>query len=340
MGVLKKIVIGLVILVVALVVIAFLLPGKVHVERSVVISARPATVFALVNGFRRFNEWSPWAAMDTAARYAYQGPVTGVGAKMSWVGNPKTVGTGSQSVLACRPYEMVRTALDFGRQGKATADFTLKPEGQGTRVTWGLDTDLGMNPIARYFGLMFDSMVGKDYERGLAGLKALAEQQPKTDFSDLVVEETEVQPVTVAYVATRSSQDSRDISARIATSYARIGGFMGANGLKQAGPARIINTMWDQKGYLFDAAIPVDREPAQAVPDNSPVKVKKTYAGRALKVVLKGPYSGMPAIYEKLMAYAEVCGYQSAGPTWDEYISNPADTPEAELTTNIYMPVK
>ena len=73
------------------------------------------------------------------------------------------------------PDSKVETALDFGDQGTATATFDLEPEGSETKVTWGFSTDLGFNPVARYFGLMFDSWIGADYEAGLANLKALVE---------------------------------------------------------------------------------------------------------------------------------------------------------------------
>jgi effector-binding domain-containing protein len=68
--------------------------------------------------------------------------------------------------------------------------------------------------------------------------------------------------------------------------------------------------------------------------------VKPTYGGDALEVVFKGPYGGMPPSYAKLHAYMAARGYESAGPPWDEYVSDPGTTPEAELITNIYQPVK
>jgi hypothetical protein len=74
------------------------------------------------------------------------------------------------------PDRKVATALDFGEMGTASAAFLLDPRGAETGVTWTLDTDLGMNPIARYFGLGMDGIIGKDYEKGLAALKAAAEK--------------------------------------------------------------------------------------------------------------------------------------------------------------------
>ena len=69
MAILKKIVLALVVLIVLLAAIGMMLPRNVHVERSIVIDAPPATVFALVDGYKQFNKWSPWAALDPNAKY-------------------------------------------------------------------------------------------------------------------------------------------------------------------------------------------------------------------------------------------------------------------------------
>ncbi|MCX6550351.1 MAG: SRPBCC family protein [Acidobacteria bacterium] len=166
-------------LLVILVVVAFLLPRTVHVDRSITINAPRTTVFAQVNSFATFNKWSPWFELDPKAKYTFDGPVSGVGARMTWVGDPGTLGSGSQVITASQPEERVASDVDFGQGGLAKQVITLADSGTGTRVTWGIDVDLGMNPVSRYFGLMFDKMIGKDFEKGLAGLKAYAEGLPK-----------------------------------------------------------------------------------------------------------------------------------------------------------------
>jgi len=337
---LKTIAIIVVILLVLLLGVGMLLPRHSHVERSIVIEAPRATVFALVDGFKQFKKWSPWAALDPNATYTLEGPEFGVGAKQSWVGDPKTVGSGSQEIVATQPGESVTSRLEFGEEGPATARFTLVPEAGGTRVTWSLDTDNGPGPIGRWFGLMIDHWVGPDYEKGLVNLKALAEKLPKADFADLTVTAVDAAPMTVAFVASQSSKDTAEIGEAIGAAYTKIVAFMKTEGLEQAGPPITINTRWDDTGYGFDAAIPVDRAPAREIPADSPVKVKRTYAGKALKIVFKGPYGGMPPSFAKLTAYMAARGYEPAGPPWDEYVSDPGTTPEVELTTNIYQPVK
>ena len=340
MGILVKIVVALIVICLLLAGVGMLLPRQAHVERSIVIDAPRATVFALVGGFKQFNKWSPWAALDPNAKYTYEGPEFGVGAKHSWVGDPKTVGSGSQEIVEIEPLERVRMRLEFVDQAPASVQFALAPEADGTQLTWSLDTDMGAGPVGRYFGLMMDRWVGRDYEKGLANLKTLAESLPKADFADLAVEVVDARPVTVAYVQAQSSKDIKEIGAAIGAAYGKVGAFMKANGLKQAGAPITIDTRWDDTGYGFDAAIPVDKTPEKEIPAASPVKVKSTYSGRALKVVMKGPYAGMPKTYDKLHAYMAARGYESAGSPWDEYVSDPGTTPEVDVVTNIYQPVK
>lgn len=174
----KKLFGGLIAVILFILVVGLLLPSKVHVERSIVINAPPSTVFALINDFRKFNLWSPWAKLDPNTQYTFSGPDSGVGAKMAWHSENRDVGSGQQQILASTPDQHIQTALNFGDMGTAFATFDLAATDAGTRVTWGFDNDNGYNIIGRYFGLMMDKMIGPDFERGLANLKTLAESTP------------------------------------------------------------------------------------------------------------------------------------------------------------------
>ena len=178
MKVLKGLLYGAVGLVALLLLVGVFLPTSVHVERSISTTASTATVFGIVNGFGRFNEWSPWFDLDPQTRYTYSGPANGVGARMEWASAKPEVGAGSQEIIAVEPGRSVTTQLDFGPQGKATARIEVVPEGSGARITWGFDTSFEGNFLGRYFGLFFDRLIGADYEQGLARLKAVAEATP------------------------------------------------------------------------------------------------------------------------------------------------------------------
>jgi len=176
---LLRIVVALVILLVALAAIGLIfLPRNVMVSRSVVIDAPPAIVWSYVSDLRRFNDWSAWARIDPeGTEYVFEGPEIGVGQIMRWSSAHENVGSGTQEVTAIDPGRSIETSLDFGEMGTAEANLTLTPNNGSTEVTWGFRTDLGINPVARWFGLFFDRWVGNDYEKGLANLKKLAEDQ-------------------------------------------------------------------------------------------------------------------------------------------------------------------
>jgi uncharacterized protein YndB with AHSA1/START domain len=181
MKLLKGIFFAAVALVGALLVVGLFLPTSAHVERSIVTSAAPDTVYGIASGFGRFNEWSPWFELDSQAAYTYSGPASGVGARMAWTSDKPDVGSGSQEIVAVEPGRKVTTRLDFGEQGQATSTLTIEPDGAGSRVTWAFDTSFEGDFLGRYFGLLFDRWIGAGYEKGLARLKAVAEAAPAAD---------------------------------------------------------------------------------------------------------------------------------------------------------------
>lgn len=185
MRVLKSIFFALATIVILLVVIAFILPQHIHVERDIVIAAEPEEVYAQVNNPKSFNLWSPWAKLDPNTQYTYTGPESGTGASMSWASENPNVGSGSWTITDAVDNESIKMDLDFGSQGDATSTFDLVPANSGTRITWGFDMDAGFNPMNRWFGLMMDDWIGAEYEKGLAALKALVEKsQTESGVSD------------------------------------------------------------------------------------------------------------------------------------------------------------
>jgi hypothetical protein len=174
MRLIGRFIVALVILTAIFVGVGLILPGAVHVQRSTVIAAQPAQIFPYLNNPRKFNEWSPWAARDPATQYTFTGPDEGVGATMTW--QSEQMGAGRHAIVVSQPGEKVVTDLEFGAMGSAQASFLLIPEEGKTRVTWTLDSALPFQPLARWFGLVFPWMIGKDYDDGLARLKALVEK--------------------------------------------------------------------------------------------------------------------------------------------------------------------
>lgn len=336
----KKVGIVILLLLAAFVVTGYLLPKQVHIERSITVN-RPATMmFEILNSYRYFNEWSPWADRDTNAEFVISGPESGVGARMSWIGDPHLVGSGWQEIIASKPYEQINIKLDFDAQGIADTGFKLVSEGDATRITWFFDSDLtaGVNFLdsflARYFGLLFDRWVGGDYELGLANLKQFAESLAVADFSQIEIERVSVTAQNILYVTTSSSQDPADIAQAMAAAYAEISAFMHASDVSMDGSPMAITRAWEEGRYQFDAAIPVDFVPAEL---NGNINAGLSPAGAAVRAVHHGAYDQMMPTYEKLTAYMSAHGLSRGTASWEHYISDPGTTGQQDMLTYIYI---
>jgi hypothetical protein len=176
----KKILIGLAVVLVVLVLVIALQPSHYRVERSAMMNAPAAVVFAQVNDFHKWNAWSPWAKIDPAMKQTFEGAPAGNGAVYAWAGN-KDVGEGRMTITDSHPNDLIKIKLEFIKPFAATnaTDFTFKPQGDQTAVTWTMSGD--NNFIGKAFSLFMnmDKMIGSDFERGLAQMKSVAEAAPK-----------------------------------------------------------------------------------------------------------------------------------------------------------------
>jgi uncharacterized protein YndB with AHSA1/START domain len=164
------------VIVVALLGFAATKPDTFRIERSASIKAAPEVIFAHLNDFRSWGSWSPWEKLDPALQRTYSGAAIGAGAVYAWKGNSE-VGAGRMEITESSPSSTIIIKLDFIAPFEAhnTAEFTLKPEGDATTITWAM---VGPNQfLGKVMSIFFDmdSMVGKDFEAGLANLKNVAE---------------------------------------------------------------------------------------------------------------------------------------------------------------------
>ena len=152
-------------------------PDNFRVERSVTIKAPPEKIYPYFDDFNRWAAWSPWEKLDPAMKRSFSGPPAGKGSVYSWEGNSK-VGEGRMEILESSPSSKLLIKLDFIKpfEGHNTTEYTLVPSGGMTQVTWAM---YGPAPyVSKLMGVFvsMDSMIGKDFEAGLANLKAAAEK--------------------------------------------------------------------------------------------------------------------------------------------------------------------
>lgn len=156
-------------------------PDSFSISRSVSIAAAPDKIFPLINNLHGFNRWNPFLEPDPAIKIAYRGPDSGKGAAHDWDGNSQ-VGKGSVEITESSPPSKIVMKLDMLKPMKAhnRVEFKLEPAGNGTQVTWTMS---GEQPfLAKLMSVVIDcdKMVGGSFEKGLAGLKAIAEKQVLT----------------------------------------------------------------------------------------------------------------------------------------------------------------
>jgi hypothetical protein len=172
----RKILVGVVTVVVVLAIFIALQPGSYRVVRSATIAVTPAEVFAQVNDFHNWEAWSPWAKLDPACKNTFEGASAGTGAVFVWNGNDK-VGEGRMTLLESRPDELICIKLDFIRPFASTCavEFAFQPQGKETKVTWSMNGEKNFLSKAFCLFMDMDKMLGGDFEKGLAQMKAVAE---------------------------------------------------------------------------------------------------------------------------------------------------------------------
>ncbi len=174
---LSYIAVVLVVVIAGILIFAATKPDSFRVQRSASIKAPPAKIFALINDLHSHTAWSPWEKKDPAMKRTHSGTASGKGAVYEWDGN-KDIGAGRMEIADSSPPNRLVLKMDFIRPFEAhnIAEFTLEPKGDTTYVTWAI---YGPSPyMSKLMSIFFsfDKLIGKEFESGLANLKAITEQ--------------------------------------------------------------------------------------------------------------------------------------------------------------------
>jgi len=297
--------------IVVLLLIGLFLPGggHGHVERSIIIERPPSHVFDVLNSFKRFNEWSPWAKKDLAASYTFEGPEAGQGALMAWSGN-EAVGAGRFEIIESTPTSLVKMVQRVTNGRTGTVTFDIGTTDLGVKVIWKYDVELGGNPIERIKGKYLDSSIGGDYQYGLMRLKALIESSAYArDYSDITITPLDLVSAPAlkhaGLVEVYSSTDFPDLNAGVADSMGKLQAFVDRNKLLVTGPAQIHVTLRERYRLGYFVVLPVDRND---VPMRDEIEAAETLGGQVLVAEHVGERRKSNVTFEKLQAYASING--------------------------------
>lgn len=175
----RKIFIALIAIIILFLIVVATRPSDFRVERSATIAAAPGALFEQVNDHHKFAVWNPFLKVDPNVKNTYSGPESGVGAVCSWDGNDD-IGAGSSTIIESKPGELVRMRMDWKRpmEGTSIVEFSFKPEGGKTVVTWAMYGPQNFMGKAISLFMSCEKMVGPQFEQGLANLEKITTHTP------------------------------------------------------------------------------------------------------------------------------------------------------------------
>jgi hypothetical protein len=326
---------------IALVVAGLVLPSRITVERSTVVERPAVIVFTLLDGFTSWTDWSPWAARDSSIVVSRAGPRRGVGARLDWVGDPGKAGLGFQEILESDPAGRLRLRMVQGAQGEASLEYVVTGDALGSRVTWRFEMDLAPDEgfpgpfIGRYYGWFLARWVAADFERGLERFKTFAESLPPADFTLAEITQVRVEPTPVARVTGLRADTPEGVAEVVADAFGAISAWALRHDVDVLGQPFIITRRLESGAEVHEAAIPVRR--GLPAPEEGRVGYGETPSGDAACVLHRGSPFETLGSYEQLSAWIRAHGFETTGVSWEHYLSDPASTPASSASLEICM---
>jgi effector-binding domain-containing protein len=328
----RRILLALLALILVLVVVGFLLPRHVHVERSLTMKAPKVVLFEQVNSFRNWARWSPWFQIDTAMKVSYSGPEAGTGANISYKSDNSEVGNGQLTITNSSAYDSISVEMDFMENGKASGKFTFAGSDSGTLVKWMMESDLGNNPVSRWFGLFMDKMVGNDFEKGLSNLDKLT---AAFQIQGPQVQEKEVPAQIILSI--RDTCSPATISSKLGVFYGKISERIKDKKLTMSGAPFSIYHSYTPQSFDMEAGLPVNA----MIESSNDIICREIPAQKTVMVSFFGPYEKTAIAYEKIEKYIKDKQLTIAGSPWEVYITDPQTEPDtSKWQTDIYYPIK
>lgn len=314
-------------------------PEDMHCERTKVISAPPAEVFAVVNNTKQFKMWSPWHKKDTNTAYVYSGPDAGKGAKFTWKSSNGEVGYGIWEIVNAVPNERVDIQFTYEDYPPTPAGYILKPVGTDkTEVTWFMDGAKATNPWSKFRGMLMKYFVGKDYEQGLEDLDAYMKTKPVVPGAAPAVagrvEKVGVEDFKGGYVlGIRGVTSASEIGATLGQRYAEIGMYMKTKNLTMAGAPCAMYHTWDGKSTDMEACIWIDKSDK----GSGHIMGMTAPAGKVVVADYYGPYMGSVAAHNAIADWAKQNNIVLMASPWEEYVTDPmVEKDPMKVHTRVY----
>lgn len=327
----KKVLIGLLVIVGLFLVASALAPSNVKVERTMVMEASASDVFHHINSLQNWGTWSPWSKLDPSIdEGGFEGPESGVGNKHCWDSEHEHVGKGCQTIMEVVENEKLISEMEFFENGKGVGYFYLTEAEGGTEVRWGFESEM---PFFQRImpGMMMDKFMGPLFEQGLADLAAVALEghEEESEYSIQTVELPAGQFLTI-----NSTIHPKDIGETLGASFGAMGATIGEDGM--AGRPTALFYSYSDTLTEMDAAMPI----VETMKAPKGMEVKAMDACKALKIDFYGWYGDTEGAHMAMDAHMEANGLEMSGPVREVYVTDPGAEPDTtKWLTEIYYPV-
>jgi effector-binding domain-containing protein len=332
---LKKILIGLVGLILLVLLAGFLLPGKVQISRSITVNAPAEYAFEEVNALENHPKWSYWNSIYPNMTMTYGDIRTGTGALVSWEGEDS--GTGSMTITESIPNSSIKMDLNFMDEGTALAWYTFEPADDGIKLTQGFEIECGYNPIMRIMAATYmKNEMNKAFDYNLTKIKELAEAKPKFTID---ISEEETKPITYVGISSSMSFENMEaLSAQMSKSYGELMGMLAKVKVEMTGAPFCIYNKWDEEAKQTDFVC------ALPVPEGAKLPAKyrtlTTAGGLAVKAIHKGDYEKLGDTHNQIDQYITFKNLQITGAPWEVYVTDPEmEKDTTQWVTEVYYPV-
>ncbi|WBV61221.1 SRPBCC family protein [Chryseobacterium camelliae] len=180
MKTLKRIFIGLALILVLLLIIAAFISGDCKYEKSITINAPTEKVWQNTSTLKAMDVWSPWNDLDPNMKKEWSGVTGNPGEKVCWESKNENAGKGCQEVKKVdAANKRIDTEIKFltPYESEANAYVTVTPEGNGSKATWGFTSKIPYPFTIMKLFMNMEDAIGKDYQKGLSKLKSVSEKQ-------------------------------------------------------------------------------------------------------------------------------------------------------------------
>lgn len=140
---------------------------------------------------------------------------------------------------------------------------------------------------------------------------------------------------TIIYVKGSANWDSAFDT--LMKAFKSLNQYLDKAGIKPTGPAMTIYTSTDDRGFSFEAALPIAQAPKD--PPTGEFMIGKSPSGKALKFVHRGSYDAMDSTYEAIANYLDEKRLEAKNLFVEEYVSDPQKTDPDHMVINVYVPI-